>query len=97
MKTDREFPNGFTNWIETYHEIVKYIALKLHYDETDEAGSHILSRYSEGGTGATYEIAEEWTDEFEQNNKGRFWDGEFFDEIDEFCDFKNYIDNAKNV
>jgi len=55
MKTNKEFPNGFELWIETYHEITKYIALQLIKEDED---GEVLSRYEEQGTGGTYELAE---------------------------------------
>lgn len=85
MKTDKEFPNGFTSWVETHHEIVTYITRKLQ----ESAGGEILNVMNTRGTGGIYELAEDWTDEFEEVNEGVNWDGEFFDEIDYFCYTKN--------
>jgi hypothetical protein len=47
----------------------------------------------QGGTGLFYELATVWTDEFEAKNKGREWDGEFFEEIDAFVEgkIKEYV------
>ena len=50
----------------------------------------MAERHSEQGHGGLYELAEELTDEFELLNKGRVWDGEFFDEIEEFLSEKLY-------
>jgi hypothetical protein len=48
-----------------------------------------------GGTGAVYELAEEWTDEFEELNQDRDdWDGEWFDKIESFCNSKNKPNNT---
>ena len=44
----------------------------------------------EQGTGGMYELAEELTDEFEKLNADREWDGEFFDEIEEFITSKAF-------
>lgn len=78
----KEFPNGFTSWMETHHEVVSAIAIELNKDETT---SQIISEWKEAqGTGGMYELAKELTDKFEKANKGREWDGDFFDEIEAF-------------
>jgi hypothetical protein len=46
--------------------------------------------YSQG-TGGIYELAEQWTDEFENLHLDQEWDGEFFDEIEKFCNSKNTV------
>jgi hypothetical protein len=76
------------SWIETHHEIVSAIAISLYLDEPDTI---FINRREEQGTGGLYELAEELTDEFELLNKDREWDGEFFDEIEEFIQSKKYI------
>jgi hypothetical protein len=87
MKTNKEFPNGFELWIETYHEISKYIAMQL----IDEDGEGQISvRHDEQGTGGIYELAEEWTDEFELLNKGVMWESNYFESIDKFLYEKNF-------
>jgi len=86
-----KFPNGFTSWQETHFEIVTYIS-----QCSDESGV-IGFNATMGGTGALYELSEQWTDEFEQLNKNRDdWDGEFFDEIEAFCNRKNKPNESKN-
>ena len=102
MKTDKEFPNGFTNWIETHHEIVTYIQRKLsemqrNRSEYKRYDSTIEIVYDKYGRGGLYELAEAWTDEFEEKNRDTEWDGEFFDEIDYFCYDKNYDNDEYNV
>jgi hypothetical protein len=81
---EKEFPNGFTSWQETHFEIVAYIT----NNREGEVGE-IYQNVSDYGTGGLYELAEKWTDEFEKLNEGRAWDGEFFDEIEQFCNKKN--------
>lgn len=78
----KKFPNGLIFWIETHHEVVSFIAIELHKDKTDF--KVINERYEAQGTGGMYELAEELTDKFEKMNKGREWNGEFFDEIENF-------------
>jgi tRNA uridine 5-carbamoylmethylation protein Kti12 len=75
------------SWIETHHEIVSAIAISLHLDEPD---TMFIKRNEEQGTAGLYELAEELTDKFELLNKDREWDGEFFDEIEEFIQSKKY-------
>lgn len=81
-----KFPNGFSSWYETHHEIVSEMTLRLMDGNTTPV---LLKEISETqGTGGLYELARALTDEFEQLNKGRQWDGEFFDEINLFCTTK---------
>lgn len=79
MKT-QYFPNGFTTWIETHHEVVAEITSRLHTNYTGK----VKEVAEDQGKGGLYELAEDLTNEFENLNKDREWDGEFFEEIDEF-------------
>lgn len=78
---DKIFPNGFESWCETYYEIVNFLTLEY---ERDSVTSKVAKFYEQNGTGGMYELARELTDEFETLNKGREWDGEFFEEIEHF-------------
>lgn len=89
---NKSFPNGFTSWMETHHEVVEYItnfidSFEIPEDELPQ--SEIKAARDANGTTGLYEVAENWTDEFENINKGRDWDGEFMDEINTFCISKN--------
>lgn len=88
---EMDFPNGFDSWYETHHEVVSFMTniLRDRSEIPQDDTSVIWDEVDSGGTGRLYELAKEWTDEFEQKNKGRKWDGEFFDEIWEFCNRKN--------
>jgi hypothetical protein len=86
MAKRKYFPNGFISWMETHHEIVVFIAGRLSADEDD---CEIWYRMNEQGTGGIYELAEDWTDEFEIKHKGHVWDEGYFDTIEEFCRIKN--------
>lgn len=78
----KNFPNGFESWQETHFEVVSYIE-QLRSQAIIE--SNLINEIQETkGTGGFYELAEELTDEFEKLNEGREWDGEFFDEIEDF-------------
>lgn len=61
------------SWLETYHEIVR---------------NPLIDKYPFDGRGDEWNKCFEWTNEFEELNKGRYWDGEFFDEIDKFVENK---------
>lgn len=78
----KRFPNGFASWQETHYEVVSFMALELQRDFVRL--KVLLKRHEAQGTGGMYELAEELTDKFEKMNKDRFWDGEFFDEIENF-------------
>lgn len=79
----KNFPNGFESWQETHFEVVQEIALRL---SKDVISGRVNDEYSEGGTGAMYDLAEELTDIFEKRYEGYEWDGEFFDVIEEFLE-----------
>lgn len=87
----KNFPNGFTSWIETHHEVVAYITRQLELNDYMTSGTIVRNSYESNGTGGLYELAEDWTNEFETVNKDRDWDGDFFDEIEIFLNKKNYL------
>lgn len=79
---EKIFPNGFTSWMETHHEVTQAISIQLQQQE-GKAYDVACQR----GTGGTYELAEELTDKFELKFKDFNW-GEsemsFFEELEEF-------------
>lgn len=83
MKT---FPNGVTCYLETHFELASKIAIEF---QKDDAGGQVKERHQQQGYGGLYELAEDWADEFEKLNADREWDGEFFEEIEEFFIMKN--------
>ena len=83
--THKYFPNGFTSWAETHHEIVYEVEQMR---DSDNMHDLIVDIQQSKGTGGFYELCIDWTDEFERLNKGREWDGEFFQEIEEFINNK---------
>jgi hypothetical protein len=97
MSVIKEFQNGFQSWMETHHEVVTFIAVFLievkgfPSDKSVQSTSVIQKEYGLEGTTAMYELAEKWTDEFELLNKGRDWDGEFYEEVEVFCMKKNKL------
>jgi hypothetical protein len=78
----QEFPNGFTNWYETFYEIVTAISA---YKDKSEI---ISSAQMNDGTPGLYLLAKCLTDKFEILHKGKIWglsDGiEYFDAIEDF-------------
>lgn len=79
----KTFPNGFTSWQETHFEVAAAIAAKLSEDVPAGRVAEVQENHGHGGL---YELAEELTDKFEESTQGREWDGEFFDEIEEFLE-----------
>lgn len=86
MKINKEFPNGFTSWSETFFELSLLFAEELN---KDNLVGEIKNAYESYGRGAIYELVEQWTDDFERINTDREWDGEFHDEIEGFFKLKN--------
>lgn len=85
MKT-KTFINGFTSWQESHFEIVDFITT---IRSQDKLAGIIKETQESQGTCGLWELAVLWTDEFEKLNKDRDWDGEFYEEVEEFCKTKN--------
>lgn len=84
-QTKKHFPNGFSNWQETHFEISAAIGTLLQSEEFDPEFKNVVTeRYENNGRGGIYELAEELTDKFELDNKGRIWDGDYHEAIDSF-------------
>jgi hypothetical protein len=87
-REDRQiFLNGFDSWQETHYEIVSFIARQS--DSIENKDAEITQTSYTLGTGGLYDLAKAWTDEFEITRNCRIWDGEFFDEIELYCQIKN--------
>ena len=78
-KEVKHFPNGFEDWSETHFEVVNLITMAI-----SEDNPFILKEYENGGVGRMYELANDWTDEFEKQNEGKEWDGDWFEAIEDF-------------
>ena len=88
MKQDK-FPNGFTSWAETHFEIVSAISLFANETDEDRIPDIISFTYRMGGRGALYELAEDWTDEFERASMYSYWDeDEQLEKIETFVNNK---------
>ena len=75
----------FASFRETHFEVVNAIALENAKDKPCQLISELRV---DGGRMALWDLANELTKEFENKNKGRKWDGEFYDEIDAFVESK---------
>lgn len=87
----KNFINGFSSWMETHNEVCRFIGYKEKECELLYIDNVINETLSTQGTGGIYELSEQWTDEFEKQNEGRVWDGDFFDEIHKFLTIKNKL------
>ena len=79
---DERFPNGLDSWKETH-----YIVSSRIESISDQGLNEVVNNLS---TGERWDLAKLLTDEFENQNSGREWDGEFFDELDDFINSKLY-------
>lgn len=73
--------NGLISYLETFYEITSMIELALASSLKSKAKDH----YSETGLAGRYDMAILLANEFEKQNIGREWDGEFIEEIEAFC------------
>jgi hypothetical protein len=78
----KNFPNGFESWAETHHEVVNAIGLA----EINENSTLLAEIRETQGTGGLWKFALELTDLFEETHKGKEWDGEWFETLEEFCE-----------
>jgi len=85
LENTGKFPNGFSEWIETHHEVVAEIERAINIPT-----SKVSFIAETKGTGGLYELAEFLTDKFEILHAGKEWDGEFFDTIHSFLERELY-------
>ena len=78
---------GIESWIETHFEVVAFIA-EATMNENDINLCNVI--YNEQGRGGLYELAEDWTDEFEAIESDDI-DTEYFERIEEFLIKKNVL------
>ena len=71
---DISFPNGLKSWQETHYEVCTILG----FNDEDHYENSADQR----------DACSNWTDEFEQINKGRLWDGEWMEEIEQFVENK---------
>ena len=88
MKTrDALFANGFESWHETHFEIVEAITLAFERDEHEQP-LRLQKIVEEKGRGGLYMLAFELTEKFETLHKGRLWDGDYPDVLEEYLDIE---------
>lgn len=75
--------NGLKCWSQTHFEVVSILTLLEQKPENEQPFELLSVRKNEGTTGV-WELAEAITNEFEDQNEGREWDGEFYEEIEAF-------------
>lgn len=76
---------------DTYFEVVRFITAFTNRDEYNpkKRRNPIEIAHSEEGWAKLYDLAVKWSEEFDKLNKNREWNGEFIDEVEEFCKNKN--------
>lgn len=79
-KTDIE---GFESYLETHYEMVQAIAMEHIKDDPQGV---VRDRHDAQGHGGLYELAEELTSKFERENEVVYWDGDFFEAIEQFVE-----------
>lgn len=78
--------NGKRSWMETHHEVVAAITAIICYDTPGQ----VTEDLEQHGSTVLYDIAEKLTDLFESRNLGRFWDGDFIEEVEQWVqDYNN--------
>jgi len=80
MKSNRDFPNGFIEYLETHYEVVSYLESNI-----DSESSMAYYHRRDYGIGGMYELAKTITDDFELKYKDELWDLEYF--IDTLYEF----------
>ena len=71
VTTSSKFPNGFTSWMETHHEVVSTIYYNLLDDRYTGLACEINDTQAQRGL---YKLAETLTDKFENKYKGMDWE-----------------------
>lgn len=69
------------SWIETFAEIAMEAGAEL---SKDSPAKGLLQVVENHGRAEVYNFVLDLANEFERDNKGRNWDGEFYDEINAF-------------
>lgn len=80
------------SYLETHFEVVSFIERymsKISGSDYDDNNSAIIIRHKGQGQGGLYELAKEWTDEFQSIHENTEFDGDWLDTIDEFLANKN--------
>jgi len=78
----KAFENSFESWYETFFMLTQ--AVTLHINQDYDNKDIVYETGNMYGTMGICELMVKWTNEFEELNKGRNWDGEWMDEVDKF-------------
>jgi hypothetical protein len=78
------FPNGFTNWVETHHNVVVEIERMIDTGNDTLWPKKLADVQANGGQGGVWELCEQITHAFERKNRGRDLVGEYFEELHDF-------------
>ncbi len=79
---EKYFPNGFVSWAETHHQTVEIVTIMLM--NSSKTPQLLLEHQHELGYTGIMDLCIEMTDNFEMENKDRFWDGEWIEEVEKF-------------
>jgi len=82
------------SFLETHFEVSAFIGLKIaEWNGDEENIDKVNEVYCEQGRGGVYELAEDWTTEFENKYKDVVWgeEADYFDTIDNFLNNKNTL------
>lgn len=90
-KEEKDFPNGFYSWRDTFFEMTAFITEKrMQHADIFHTDSEIIDTQEGLGGAGLYDLAEKWADEFEEINKGRDWeDADFYTETEMFAKAKD--------
>jgi hypothetical protein len=88
MGTYKPFVRNFQSWVQTHHEVVAFITLSLNLAIDSEA----KEMHESQGTVGLYQLAENWTNEFEKLHVDTDWDQtDYWETIEAFCEQKNKV------
>ena len=87
MKTEKEFPNGFTSWYETFYHLTSFFN-SVELEHTKSIGEQFQTINGQLDTHDLPAICAEATDVFEEKYKDVDWGKglDYYNEIDVFFD-----------
>lgn len=97
VKKIKKTRDSFTEYLETHYLIVEFIeeTLNLYFDCNNafyEVESYITKDYTQRGTGSKFEMARQWTDEFQEKYKDEDWlENDWYDTLEVFLNEKNKL------
>lgn len=89
------FPNGFVSYRTTLSQLGMLAGWATTSHEEAKLGNKLLQLQKEHGFAVWDDTLHEWAMEYEQKNLGREWDGEYYDDINDFFATKNAISQPK--